>query len=275
MLELSESNVVSRQLNETIAGKIIKKVTANASPHSFAWYFGDPDNYHALLAGKKIDKAQPVGGNVEISAGDMKILLGDGVNIRFFKQGDKLPAKHQLHIEFDDASSLICSVQMYGGLLVFVEGQNDNPYYLTAQKKPSPLCAEFTRQYFTELFAAEAAKNLSAKAFLATEQRIPGLGNGVLQDILYNAKIHPKRKIATFSKQETDNLYDVLVSTLKAMAEKGGRDTEKDLFGNKGSYQTLLSRNTVGKPCKACGSVIMKEAYLGGSIYICERCQIL
>lgn len=275
MLELSESYVISRQLNETITGKAIMNVTANASPHSFAWYFGDPGNYHSLLAGKIIDKAQPVGGNVEISAGNMKILLGDGVNIRYIKQGDRLPAKHQLHIEFDDASSLICSIQMYGGLWVFAEGQNDNPYYLTALKKPSPLSEEFTRPYFTELFAAETANKLSTKAFLATEQRIPGLGNGVLQDILYNAKIHPKRKIATFSKKEIDELYDVLVSTLKQMTEKGGRDTEKDLFGNKGSYQTLLSRNTVGKPCTACGSIIKKEAYLGGSIYFCDSCQTL
>ncbi len=273
MLEISESYVISRQLNETIAGKIIMNVTANATPHSFAWYFGDPGNYHALLAGKRIDTAQPVGGNVEICAGNMKILLGDGVNIRYFKQGDKLPAKHQLHIEFDDASALVCSVQMYGGLWVFADGQNDNPYYLIALKKPSPLSTDFTKQYFTELFEAESAKKLSSKAFLATEQRIPGLGNGVLQDILYNAKIHPKRKIADFSRKETDELYDVLVSTLKTMTEKGGRDTEKDLYGNKGSYQTVLSRNTVGKPCPACGSIIRKEAYLGGSIYFCDKCQ--
>jgi formamidopyrimidine-DNA glycosylase len=43
---------------------------------------------------------------------------------------------------------------------------------------------------------------LSAKAFLATEQRIPGLGNGVLQDILFTAGIHPKRKMAAISEEE-------------------------------------------------------------------------
>jgi formamidopyrimidine-DNA glycosylase len=57
------------------------------------------------------------------------------------------------------------------------------------------------------------------------------------------------------------------------MAEQGGPDTERDLFGQPGGYRTVLSRNTAGTPCPACGSIIVKEAYLGGSIYYCPRCQ--
>lgn len=57
------------------------------------------------------------------------------------------------------------------------------------------------------------------------------------------------------------------------MTEAGGRDTERDLFGNPGGYKTALSANTVGAYCPACGENIKKEAYLGGSIYYCEGCQ--
>lgn len=273
MLELPESYSISKQLTDTLTGKVIRNVIANASPHGFAWYYGDPSGYHALLSGKKIDGAKPVGGQVEISAEDMKIVLGDGVNIRYFQHGEKLPVKHQLHLEFTDGSSLICSVQMYGGLWVFADGENTNPYYLTAQKKPSPLSPEFSKQYFDGLFSEALPAKLSAKAFLATEQRIPGLGNGVLQDILYHAGIHPKQKIAVLSREEVNKLYDAVISTLRSMAEQGGRDTEKDLYGQKGSYRTALSKNTVGSPCPVCGTIIKKEAYLGGSIYVCEGCQ--
>lgn len=42
---------------------------------------------------------------------------------------------------------------------------------------------EFSKEYFMELINAEDAQKKTAKAFLATEQTIPGLGNGVLQDI--------------------------------------------------------------------------------------------
>lgn len=116
---------------------------------------------------------------------------------------------------------------------------------------------------------------LSVKAFLATEQRIPGLGNGVLQDILYNARLHPKRKMKDLHKEEIDKLFHAIKTTLLKMIEQGGRDTETDLFGNKGGYITKMSKNTVDKPCPSCNEPIQKENYLGGSIYFCSQCQKL
>jgi formamidopyrimidine-DNA glycosylase len=114
---------------------------------------------------------------------------------------------------------------------------------------------------------------LSAKAFLATEQRIPGLGNGVLHDILWTARIHPRRKLATLSDDKMGRMYDAVKSVLPAMAEQGGRDTERDLFGQPGGYKTILSKHTLGTPCPVCGSTIQKATYLGGSIYFCPACQ--
>ena len=114
---------------------------------------------------------------------------------------------------------------------------------------------------------------MSAKAFLATQQRIPGLGNGVLQDILLNAKIHPKKKINTLSEEQRKELFDSLKSTLAEMTDAGGRDTEKDLFGNPGGYRTKLGKNNKLLICPNCGGGVKKEAYMGGSIYFCEQCQ--
>jgi formamidopyrimidine-DNA glycosylase len=113
------------------------------------------------------------------------------------------------------------------------------------------------------------------KALLATEQRIPGLGNGVLQDILFNAGVHPKRKKSTLSDFQKAELFHCLKVTLKSMTDRGGRDTEKDLFGNLGGYKSVLSKNTYSVPCPNCGDTIIKEAYLGGTIYYCPACQPL
>jgi formamidopyrimidine-DNA glycosylase len=210
---------------------------------------------------------------VEIWAGPERILLGDGVSLRYFPAGERLPSKHQLLIEFDDSSSLVGSVQMYGGLWAFPAGEFDNQYYLAAKQKPSPLTDEFDYAYFGSLLEGEKLESLSAKAFLATEQRIPGLGNGVLQDILWAARIHPRRKVATLSDQELRGLFGSVKSVLREMAARGGRDTERDLYGRPGSYKTVLSRNTVDTPCPACGTTIKKEAYMGGSVYYCGGCQ--
>jgi formamidopyrimidine-DNA glycosylase len=115
----------------------------------------------------------------------------------------------------------------------------------------------------------------SAKAVLATEQRVPGIGNGVLQDILFYAGIHPKRKKSTLTNKEKGELFHSLKSTLKNMTDQGGRDTEKDFLGNSGGYKTILSKNTVNQPCLKCGDLIVKNAYLGGAVYYCPACQRL
>ena len=116
---------------------------------------------------------------------------------------------------------------------------------------------------------------MSAKAFLATQQRIPGLGNGVLQDLLWHAGIHPKRKISTLSDGDKSRLYDSVKMVLKQMADLGGRDTETDLYGRKGGYGTVMSRLNTAMACPSCGGGIRKENYMGGSITFCPSCQAL
>lgn len=273
MLELPEAAVIAQQINETIKGKRILNVTAAQSPHKFAWYYGDPENYHRVLEGKTMGQASSHGGFVDIRAEDAVILFCDGANLRFHGENEKRPQKHQLLIEFEDFTALSASVQMYGGLMCYPDSGFENGYYDVARKKPSPLSDGFGREHFDGVVNAPGAGDLSAKALLATEQRIPGLGNGVLQDILYNAGIHPKRKVKTLTAGDVDTLYGSVKSTLAEMTFQGGRDVERDLFGCSGGYRTKLSKNTVDKPCPVCGTVIKKEAYLGGSIYYCGGCQ--
>jgi formamidopyrimidine-DNA glycosylase len=70
-------------------------------------------------------------------------------------------------------------------------------------------------------------------------------------------------------------MFAAVKSVLREMTARGGRDTERDLFDHPGGYTTILSKFTVDKPCPACGTLIIKEPYLGGSIYVCEGCQKL
>ena len=273
MLEIPEATVLAGQVNDILAGKRIAGVIIAHSPHKFAWYSGESEDYQRLLLGQTIDGAVVRGGLVEIKAGRTRLLFGDGVNPRFHPKGGKRPAKHQLLIDFEDGSALSVSVQMYGGLWCFPEGEFDNPYYWAAVRKPSPLDIGFDRSYFLTLLDGPESDKLSAKAWLATGQRIPGLGNGVLQDILYNARVHPKRKIGSLTGDEMEALFEAVKDTLAEMVAQGGRDTEKDLLGKVGGYKTKASKLTVGGTCPVCKGTMRKEAYLGGSVYYCDGCQ--
>jgi len=147
MLEIPESIVLSKEINESLVGKVIRYVKANQSPHSFAWYHGNPENYDELLSGKTIETARPCGGMLEIKAEDCKIVFTDGTSIRYYADRNKAPKKHQLYIEFEDDSALVVTVMMYGGIWAFTEGEFKNNYYQGAIDKPHPLSEEFDYTY--------------------------------------------------------------------------------------------------------------------------------
>lgn len=272
MIELPEGLVLAEQLDRELRDKRITDVRANTSPHRFAWYDGNPAAYPLRFTGREIEGAHSYGGKVHLRLkGSGGFLFADGICLRLVPAGGTIPKKHQLYLEFEDGTRLVGSVQMYGALIGY-DSLPVSAYDEAARQKPCPLSDDFSPVYFDGLLRS-VKPSLSAKAFLATEQRIPGLGNGVLQDILFRAGVHPKRAVSSLSSADQDALFGSVKTTLREMAEAGGRNTEKDLYGRPGGYFTLLCRNTVLYPCPHCGASLVKEAYLGGSIYFCPSCQ--
>lgn len=271
MIELPESYTLAKQFNKELKGKVVKSVEAGHTPHKFTWFFGDKDAYDGMLRGKVFGKTVYHGGHVEAKIGDLQLDLAEGLNLKLLAPGEKRPPKRQLLIEFEDGSALVGSSQMYGAISLFKEGEYGNPYYLVGKEKPDPYSDAFDEAYFNTLL--EGAEKLSAKAFLATEQRIPGVGNGVAQDILWRARINPKTKVSALADEEKARLFLSIKETLREMAELGGRDTEKDLYGKPGGYPTAMSKNNTLMVCPACGGAVRKEAYMGGSVYYCTACQ--
>lgn len=274
MIEIPESTIISRQAAEILPGKIIVYVMYGNSPHRFTFYNGDPEDYPALLEGRRVETVNAYGAFVDVVMDkDTHLVIGDGTNMRYYQAGEDYPPKYQQILILEDGSFLSFSVSMYGCIYAF-QGEFDNPYYQGSIRKPSPLDDSFDEAYFSALVAG-TKQNLTIKALLATEQRIPGLGNGVMQDILFNVGIHPKRRISTLSTLEQNDLLYSIKGTLTEMIERGGRDTERDFLGNLGGYRTILSRNTYKNPCPHCGHPIVRESHLGGTIYYCPACQKL
>lgn len=272
MIEIPESKIISRQAAGILTGRTVVEVTPATSPHKFAFYNGDPLAYPSLLTGHRIETVEGYGAFVDVVLeDDVHLLIGDGTIMRYYRAGEEWPLKHQQLITLDDGSLLVFTVAMYGAIYAF-RGEFDNPYYQGSIHKLNPLDELFDESYFEDMIG-KAKKNLSIKALLATQQRIPGLGNGVLQDILFHAGIHPKRKISTLNDLEKVDLLYSMKGTLSNMVELGGRNTEKDFFGSWGGYCVVLSRNTYKDPCPNCGHEIVREAYLGGTVYYCPVCQ--
>ena len=127
---------------------------------------------------------------------------------------------------------------MYGGLWAVLKDRFSHvdiwlqKHIIESRLFPDLLSSDFTLEYFINLLN-NIEINESIKSALATKNRIPGLGNGVLQDILYEAKLNPRRKLSTLTIDDKVNLFNSIKETLKSMVKNGGRDLETDIYNNK------------------------------------------
>jgi formamidopyrimidine-DNA glycosylase len=278
MIELPEAITIARQMNEALTGKRIAEGVRGNSPHKFAFYNRTPEEYAALLQGKAVGKARSHGCMIllDIEPGYVLTLGGGGERIVLHRHAQTLPKKHQLLLHFVDDSYLSVTVQGWGSAQLVLQSEVDR--HVSAGPGgagPSPLSDAFTPEYFREMVGRiEAGDPRSVKLFLTSKPGVLGIGNGCLQDILFHARIHPRRRLVDITDSEQRALYDAIRSTLAAMVDQGGRDSDYDLYNHLGGYKRILHSKSVGQPCPNCGTPFEKAAYLGGSVYFCPTCQV-
>ncbi len=275
MIELPEALVIAQQMNLEIAGKVIESGSRGNTIHKFAFSSGTSEEYAAILKGKTIGKAWGYGSSifVPIEPGYLLVLGGGGERVLYHPEGCALPKKTHLLLHLSEGSCLTVTVQGWGNTMLLPEASAGEHYHVQFHRIP-PLSPGFTWEFFQSLCGeADPPGTVSVKYFLISKPGVWGIGNGCLQDILYHAQIHPKRRIVDISADERRNLYDAIIATLTQMIEKGGRSSESDLYGNRGGYVRILDSKTQGMPCPVCETTIEKSQYLGGAIYYCPTCQ--
>ncbi|MEW5825830.1 MAG: DNA-formamidopyrimidine glycosylase family protein [Candidatus Bipolaricaulota bacterium] len=113
------------------------------------------------------------------------------------------------------------------------------------------------------------------KPFLLDQTKVAGIGNAYIHDILFRARLHPLRPIATLAPPEIRRLHAAIVGELERSLEKGGAFYEVDLDGRRGGFTALDLQvgYREGSPCPVCGTTIVKIKTGSTSSYICPRCQ--
>jgi len=276
MFELPEYTTLAKQINKTLMGKMIKKGNLGNSPHKFVWYNRKHDEFTKLTRGKVIGKARARGRwlIVQLEPGYNLVLGECGGRILYHPADSELPEKYHLWLEFEDGSSFTATTQMWGAMELYEAGKEQERQYIK-DMRVTPVEKAFTFNYFSDLFdeLLEGQKR-STKSLLTQDQLIPGLGNAIAQDILFRARLLPRRALSELSVGQRRDLYDSIVDIVHEIINKGGRNDETDLFGKPGGYVRLMDSKAVGKPCPECGTKIQKIQYLGGACYFCPKCQV-
>ena len=275
MIELPEAVAIARQMTAELKGKRIESGIRGNAPHKFAFYSRPAEEYEAILAGKAMGEAADHGSLIlaSVEPDHLLVLGGGGERILFHRDESALPKKHQLLLHFEDGTYLTVSVQGWGFVQLLKSSEVAGRPHV-GWKRVSPLTGAFTFEHFQGLFAELKEDDpRSVKFFVISKPGVWGVGNGYLQDILFRAGIHPRRRVVHIAEEERRALYEAIRETLKQAADLGGRDTERDLHNRPGGYTRILDSKKVGQPCPRCGTPIEKIQYLGGASYFCGRCQ--
>lgn len=275
MIELPELVVLKKQIEETLLGKEISKGIMGNSPHKFVWYNRTETEFSKLVHGRKIGHPSVRGRWLFIPLEPGYVLtFGEwGGKLLYHEKGTKVPPKFHLLLHFTDGSSLSLMIQMWGAVELYQQGEEQKRKYVK-DMAPDPIDPDFTLQYFQDLLKSLLPKGKrSVKSFLTQDQIIPGIGNSILQDILFHAKLHPKHSIQKLSSEQITGLFDSIQHVINQAITQGGRNDECNLLGNPGAYKRILDSLSVGKPCPICQTIIEKNSYLGGACYFCPSCQ--
>ena len=276
MFELPEIVTLTRQLADSVAGRAVLDVALAEPRPKFLFVSPEPtDAFQAALIGRQIRSVRSAGKWIFFALDDEStFLIGEfGGRLLRTETGAEGPRKRHLTVALDDESGLSLAIQMWGFVGALSPGAlRDHPYAGTLG--PEPLSGAFSETTLNRILDDHArADNEPIKAFLTHEPNVCGIGNGYLQDILFRARLSPRRRVADITPAERVALYEAIQETMSEAIACDGRDTEITLYGEHGRYTPILDKRAVGMPCPVCQTPIQRGQYLGGSCYLCPACQ--
>ncbi|MEK7861911.1 MAG: DNA-formamidopyrimidine glycosylase family protein [Chloroflexota bacterium] len=100
---------------------------------------------------------------------------------------------------------------------------------------------------------------------------IAGIGNAYADEILWAAKLHPKRRVASLDEGELDRLRGALRATLERAADIVEAELPPALGTKVRTHMNVRGR--VGEPCPRCATKIVRTRHGLDQMYLCPRCQ--
>jgi formamidopyrimidine-DNA glycosylase len=121
-------------------------------------------------------------------------------------------------------------------------------------------------------FAKRArATRRELRNLLMDDEFIAGIGNAYADEILWAAKLHPKRRVASLDEGEMDRLHGALHATLERAAEIVESQLPPELGTKIRTHMNVRGR--AGEPCPRCGTKIVRTRHGLDEMYVCPKCQ--
>ena len=282
MPELPEVETTVRGLKKTILGLIIKDVwtdlaTKDSRQHDTV---ANPKYFKLFkkeVSGKKIKSVERQAKNILINLSGNKIIL---VHMKMtghllFNNKDKF-----VHIIFtlSGKNYLAFSDMRKFGKITLLDTKTTHETRHLKNIGPEPLDKNFTAKKLEERLKRKPGGKI--KTVLMDQSIVAGIGNIYSDEILWQAGVHPERKVLTLLRrgskgQEIKLIFKAMQKILTKSIKAGGDSMSdyRNLSGGKGKFQFYhKAYRRTGEKCRKrnCGGTIQRKMINNRSAHFCS-----
>ncbi len=271
MPELPEVTVIAEDVRSLAQGREVTRAAIFRDDVSNAGVEG----FGERLVGKTLEGTGRRGKIITLDFGDVVgvihlVISGRVLSLPEWREPDKI---HTAVVEFGGEEPLVLAfTRLWLGYFDLYDPDAVDGHPLLKRLGPDPFSEDFTLDYLRSIFGRKAA----IKGLLLDQSMIAGLGNIYVDEVLFEAKVHPTRKANTLTPTEIEAIHSASRDILGRAIELRGTtfDSYHDAFGETGKFQYRLKVFThAGKPCPVCGTEIRKLRVAGRGTHVCPVCQ--
>lgn len=203
MPELAEVEFFRKRWHQAAVGQSVTRIRAHSAKKTFR--DAPAANIRRGLVGAKLDSSATAAKQMAFRFSNgawLGIHLGMTGDLTSAPLGQPAAKHDHLVIDCETVSLVFTDPRMFGGVR-FAPGPDEPEWW--SRIAPSLLSAAFTKKALTEFLTRRARAPL--KAVLLMQERFPGVGNWMADEILWRAGIHPAQPAGSLTPAEITTLY--------------------------------------------------------------------
>ncbi len=278
MPELPEVEVVRRGIDRWATGRTIESVEV-LYPRSIRRSAGGANALTDALQGDAFRCASRRGKYLWLplqQSADLALVIHLGMSGQVLMQPAKaIDEKHlRVRIAYHDGKRQMRFVDQrtFGG--VYLDALRDGVPITIAHIARDPLDPEFDDHATARRIRS---KDTEIKRALLDQSVVSGIGNIYADEALWRAKVNGRRSTGTLASGQVMTLIQQAREVMTEALAQGGTSFDSlyvNVNGESGYFERSLDAyGREGEPCRRCGVLIRREAFMNRSSYRCPRCQ--
>jgi formamidopyrimidine-DNA glycosylase len=257
MPELPDVEGFRRYLSRHASGKRVRGVRV---PAPDILRNTSPQGLSRALKGRTLEKPERLGKWLFVAAGESTLILHFGMTggLRWTSSPDRVGRFDRLVLELDGGELAYHNMRKLGG--AWLARSASAIERVTGSLGPD--AADVGGEEFEHMLRGRRG---GIKAALMNQRMIAGIGNELSDEILWQARVRPSRRVSSLRRRERDALFESMQEVLTESMRHGRIPR---LVG------WLTSQRGVRDPtCPRCGGALKRTTIAGRTSYWCPSCQ--